>query len=87
MKTFGFAGFGAACAGFTVLSVLLGVALRGGNAPARRLLFATVFTALWALILAFEHTDRHPPTCTEDVDCAPCSPSVIEKASSSSPEA
>jgi len=61
VNTFGFAGFGAAFVGFTVLSVLLGVALRGGNAPARRLLFATLFTALWALILAFEHTDRHPP--------------------------
>jgi putative PEP-CTERM system histidine kinase len=61
VNTFGFAGFGAAFVGFTVLSVLLAVAIRGGSAPARRLLLATIFSALWALILAFEHTDRHPP--------------------------
>lgn len=61
MNTFGFAGFGAAFAGFTALSVLLAVALRGGNVPARRLLLATAVSAIWALILTFEHTDRHPP--------------------------
>jgi putative PEP-CTERM system histidine kinase len=61
VSTLGFAGFGAAFAGFTVLSVLLAVALRGGAAAARRLLLATVVSAVWALILAFEHSDRHPP--------------------------
>jgi putative PEP-CTERM system histidine kinase len=61
VNTLGFAGFGAAFAGFTVLSVLLAVALRGGAAAARRLLLATVVSALWALILTFEHTERQLP--------------------------
>jgi putative PEP-CTERM system histidine kinase len=61
VSTLGFAGFAAAFAGFTVLSVLLAVALRGGAAPARRLLIATVVSALWALILTIEHSERHLP--------------------------
>jgi putative PEP-CTERM system histidine kinase len=56
VNAFGLISFGAAFAGFAGLSVLLALALRSGGAAGRRLLIASVTTALWALANVFGYT-------------------------------
>jgi putative PEP-CTERM system histidine kinase len=56
VNTFGLLGFGVAFAGFAGLSVLLAFALRGSGPAGPRLLFALAASALWALVVALDHT-------------------------------